>query len=197
MDKKSEILEAAFILFAEKGYYLSMSELAAAVGIKTPSLYSHFSSKDQIIELVMQNEIEAYFHHYENAIQQLEEKSCKEQFEGLYTAVFSYLKQDGRLRFWRNIPLMPQDELRNKFNGLIQEREKSYNEQIILWLEKGITRGEVKEKVNRDGALLLYFAVIQGMLDMYLLYRSKPDLIMGFAQRAFEAFWDSLKTDRS
>ena len=46
MDKKQEILMAAFDIFCEKGYHLSVAELAGAVKIKTPSLYSHFASKD-------------------------------------------------------------------------------------------------------------------------------------------------------
>ena len=36
MDKKQEILMAAFDIFCEKGYHLSVAELAGAVKIKTP-----------------------------------------------------------------------------------------------------------------------------------------------------------------
>ena len=61
IDKKQEILDAAFEIFSEKGYHLSLSELAGAEKIKTPSLYSHFASKDEIIELVVRDEIQIYY----------------------------------------------------------------------------------------------------------------------------------------
>jgi len=56
MSKKDEIIDATSELFAEKGYELSMSDIAARVGIKTPSLYSHFESKDEIIGIVLEKD---------------------------------------------------------------------------------------------------------------------------------------------
>lgn len=44
-----EILQAAQALLAEKGLMMSMEELAARVGISKPTLYSYFSTKDELI----------------------------------------------------------------------------------------------------------------------------------------------------
>ncbi len=74
MGKKQEIINAAYSLFCEKGYLLSVSELASTVGIKTASLYSHYNSKDQIIELMVREEIEHYFGCLEEKIIQIEHK---------------------------------------------------------------------------------------------------------------------------
>lgn len=47
---RTEILDAARTLAAEKGYAaMSMDELAARVGVSKPTLYSLFSTKDEII----------------------------------------------------------------------------------------------------------------------------------------------------
>lgn len=52
-----EILEAAAGLIAEKGYAgASLRELARRVGLRQPSLYHYFESKEQLVEQV----IEAY-----------------------------------------------------------------------------------------------------------------------------------------
>ena len=61
MDRRHEILEAAVVLFCEKGYHLSMSELAEKVELKTPSR-SHFRSKDQILSTVIQEEIQCFYY---------------------------------------------------------------------------------------------------------------------------------------
>jgi len=51
MTTKEKIFEASLELFAKKGFdAVSMREIAEAVGIKKASLYSHFSSKDELLE---------------------------------------------------------------------------------------------------------------------------------------------------
>lgn len=48
---KEKIFEAALEMFARKGFdAVSMREIADAVGIKKASLYSHFTSKDELLE---------------------------------------------------------------------------------------------------------------------------------------------------
>jgi TetR/AcrR family transcriptional regulator, cholesterol catabolism regulator len=58
------ILDAATVLFYEKGYGAStMREVAAAVGIKAGSLYNHYTSKEELLfriaEGVMQELLDA------------------------------------------------------------------------------------------------------------------------------------------
>jgi AcrR family transcriptional regulator len=53
MTTKERIFEVALDLFSQKGYdAVSMREIAEAVGIKKASLYSHFSSKDDLLEQI-------------------------------------------------------------------------------------------------------------------------------------------------
>ena len=50
---KANILIAARTVFAKKGYSeASLREIAEAVGIKAPSLYAHFASKEALYEAV-------------------------------------------------------------------------------------------------------------------------------------------------
>ncbi len=51
---KERIFEVALDLFAQKGFdAVSMREIAEAVGIKKASLYSHFSSKDALLDQIL------------------------------------------------------------------------------------------------------------------------------------------------
>lgn len=51
---KDRIFEAAIDLFAEKGFdATSMREIAETVGIKKASMYSHYKSKDEILEKIL------------------------------------------------------------------------------------------------------------------------------------------------
>jgi AcrR family transcriptional regulator len=52
---KERIFEAAIDLFAQKGFNAtSMREIAEAVGIKKASMYSHYKSKDEILEKILE-----------------------------------------------------------------------------------------------------------------------------------------------
>ena len=51
-DRKREILQIAQELFKENGYEAtSMRDIAKAAGLEAASLYSHFDSKDELLEL--------------------------------------------------------------------------------------------------------------------------------------------------
>ena len=54
LSTKQRILEAALTLFAEKGFEaVRVAQIAEAVGIKAPSLYKHFKSKQEIFEGIL------------------------------------------------------------------------------------------------------------------------------------------------
>lgn len=58
---KQEILEAALDLFSVQGFEAtSISQIAGAVGIRKASLYSHFESKQAILDAIVKDVLEQY-----------------------------------------------------------------------------------------------------------------------------------------
>ena len=61
---KREILEAALELFSVQGFEAtSIAQIAGAVGIRKASLYSHFESKQAILDALVQEVLEQYEEH--------------------------------------------------------------------------------------------------------------------------------------
>ena len=55
MDTKKKILDVALTLFSEKGYgNVYVGHIAEGVGIKAPSLYKHYKSKQDIFKAILQ-----------------------------------------------------------------------------------------------------------------------------------------------
>ena len=55
MDTKQKILLEALRLFSQKGYdAVSVEQIASAVGIKAPSLYKHYKSKQDIFHAIFE-----------------------------------------------------------------------------------------------------------------------------------------------
>ncbi|MBQ6455529.1 MAG: TetR/AcrR family transcriptional regulator, partial [Mogibacterium sp.] len=67
MDKgntRDEILNIALDLFSVNGYEAtSISQIADAVGIRKASLYSHFGSKQEILDNVVESVLTGYAEH--------------------------------------------------------------------------------------------------------------------------------------
>ena len=56
MDTKKKILDVALDLFSKKGYgNVYVGQIAEGVGIKAPSLYKHYKSKQDIFEAIFGN----------------------------------------------------------------------------------------------------------------------------------------------
>jgi AcrR family transcriptional regulator len=48
------VLDGALTLFAERGYHgTALSEIAGALGVRTPSLYNHMRSKHELLEAII------------------------------------------------------------------------------------------------------------------------------------------------
>ncbi len=60
-DTKQKILDKALELFSTQGYdSVSVGEIAGAVGIKAPSLYNHFPSKQAIFDAIVESTAAQY-----------------------------------------------------------------------------------------------------------------------------------------
>ena len=54
MERKEEIIQATLMLASKNGIdNVSMSQIATQLGIKKPSLYNHFRSKDEIVKAII------------------------------------------------------------------------------------------------------------------------------------------------
>jgi AcrR family transcriptional regulator len=61
-ETKSRILDTAITIFAERGFEAcTMRDIAAAVGIKAPAIYNHYSSKDDVLAEAMEHILGRFF----------------------------------------------------------------------------------------------------------------------------------------
>lgn len=61
-ETKNRILDTAITLFAERGFEAcTMRDIAAAVGIKAPAIYNHYSSKENVLASAMEHIMGRFF----------------------------------------------------------------------------------------------------------------------------------------
>ena len=152
MSTKERILEEALTLFAEKGYDgTGVDLIAERVGIKGPSLYKHFKSKEEILNtLIDEAEVryEEYFGSENNIgnIPQSKEEFIRTTMEKITFTMF--------------------DPLITKIRKLIVQ-EQFRNERL----------GEIASRHQMDGVYALHGMVIGKMMKTGLFKKDDPAML--------------------
>jgi len=94
---KERILSEALTLFAEKGYEsVSVADISGAVGIKAPSLYKHYKSKQDIFNAIVEKMLARY-----------EQMAASMQMNGIQadqdSALFMGISEDALIEIAKNL----------------------------------------------------------------------------------------------
>ena len=179
MTTKQKIQKEAMTLFAEKGYgAVYVGDIAKAVGIKTPSLYKHYRSKQDIFDSC----VEVFFYRIEQVRNELQlpdtpeaeasyQTVTTEKLTDFATALFLfYLKDEVAAKFRKMLMIerYHNPELNRLFEELFINGAIDYEEKIFSDL---IDAQIVKEEDPHILALRFYSPIF------YLLqkYDMRPD----------------------
>ena len=89
-----------------------MSDIAGKTGIKIPSLYSHFESKDEIISQVLEREMTKMYDFFNKTIDRLKNENTELKLKQLFFSVFDYFKTPGQLEILRRIPFIDNEQIK-------------------------------------------------------------------------------------
>ncbi len=174
-DTKRKILEKALELFAEKGYdSVSVGEIANAVGIKAPSLYNHYNSKQAIFDAIFANVAEKYEKytdtvsvHVQNAAQDLDvfTKITEDMLADKVIKIFAYSLHDETISRFRRMMTIEQfrsAELSRLYSKRYVYRLTEYHAKLFEWLIKA---GEIKNE-NPETLALMYVSPIITLIEV-------------------------------
>lgn len=168
-DTKQKILQKALELFSESGYdSVSVSEIAKAVGIKAPSLYNHYPSKQAIFEAIVEATAAQYEHdtdkiniHVQNSAQdvlvftEITENALIEKVH----QIFHYSLHNEAISRFRRMMTIEQfrsPELAELYSKRYVERVVAYHAGIFHSL---IARNEIRNE-DPDTLSMMYVAPI-------------------------------------
>lgn len=191
MEKKEEILEAAYKHFSRKGYNVSMADIAKEVGIKPPSLYSHFTSKDEIVYLIVEKEIVKYYEFLNKLYDENKDASIEEKLKNIFFSIVKYFKDNDKLRFWKNSLLISNEDLRKKCSELVFNLEMFHLKKIGEVFRQSMLQS-YKTEDDIEGNALLFLAMIQGALEGELLCYGSLSNADEFISKTWMAYWSGV-----
>lgn len=152
-DTKNVILQKALDLFSERGYdAVSVGEIAKAVGIKAPSLYNHYPSKQAIFDAIVADTAKHYAADTDKKDIHVENGSDDAStFEGITADflkekvrfIFSYSLHDEKVSKFRKMLKIEQfrtPEFAKLYSQRYVDRIVEYHAEIF---KKLIARGEI------------------------------------------------------
>ena len=174
-DTKQKILDKALELFSTQGYdSVSVGELAKAVGIKAPSLYNHFSSKQAIFDAIMESTAAQYEAdtdqvniHVQNAAQDIPvftEITADALFEKV-RQIFEYSLHNETISRFRRMMTIEQfrsPELAALYSRRYVERVLDYHAGIFRAL---IAAGEITAE-NPDTLAMMYVSPVLTLIGI-------------------------------
>ncbi len=177
-DTKRQILDKALQLFSERGYdAVSVGEIAKEVGIKAPSLYNHFQSKQAIFEAIVAETDQKYDRdtdkidiHVKNGAQDapsLQHVSAEELLQKL-RGIFLYSLHDEKVARFRK--MMTIEQFRS--SALAELYSQRYVDRIVFY------HAEIFRKLIMAGEILA-----EDPQTLALLYVSPVVILLGVCDR--------------
>ncbi len=155
-DTKKMILKKALELFSESGYdAVSVGEIARAVGIKAPSLYNHFPSKQAIFDAIVEETSKEFEKntdevaiHVQNSARDVTvfSKITEDDLVEKVHQIFNISLHDENIALFRKMMTIEQfrsDELSKLYSERYVERIVAYHAGIFKSL---IAAGELKKE---------------------------------------------------
>ncbi len=171
---KQEILEHALALFMKKGYEgASMSDLAAATGIKKASLYAHYSGKEEIFSAVFTGVVEEYRETIQSLTLKREDESALTRLERMFRAFLRYCHNNPRMYFWDRYFYFSPEFMQARMERETKETQDEFQRAIQSAISDGIARREIRPQPVESAALSYYYLMIGLSMSVKLYDREE------------------------
>ena len=164
---RRRILDAALVLFDEKGYVAtSLSDIAASAGITRGAVYWHFKNKADIFGELGKLYYDILFAGIREAI--ASERTWM-RIRRLFGEFFATLEKNTRQqRFMRIIQIQYKHrDLDDPINELILHYHDSWNNLVQKAIARGVARGELPAELDQTWAFLLLSCTMAGVMSKY------------------------------
>jgi AcrR family transcriptional regulator len=162
---REKLKAAALKHFAKSGYEgTSLAAIAKEVGIKTPSVYAFFSSKDDLFLTVFDEAMQELHRELLHAAEQFHSQKMKEKlFSLLKSCVHFHLNNERKITFIRRTLMFPPEHLKERLRDKYLELDHLLSKMVQSIFAEEISRGH-----DLDVRIQTYLCLLDGIfLQMF------------------------------
>lgn len=166
--RRDEIRAAAAALFAERGYYgTGMRDIAAAVGMRAPSLYNHVDSKQTLLREIMLATMATLLDEHERVL-----RTTDDVTERLRRSMEAHVRYHARHPLDVQVGNREIASLQEPARGEIRELRRRYAHSWQLLIERGVELG----RFATASAQMSAYAMLEMGIGVALWYREDGPL---------------------
>lgn len=192
MSTKDKILTVSKSHFAQNGYEgTTMSMIAEDVGIRKPSLYSHYSSKSDIFKDVLTLEFESYL----SFVREILSDKNQSAVERLYALFIDHLPRDEKMEmdneFYYRFIKYPPVEIEEYTLIHYREMERTMFQMFDAVVKEGKEEGDIDASLSSRQIYDTYFIMIDGINTMKGLYSFEH--VKKSSENVWQVFYRGIK----
>ncbi|OPH56920.1 TetR family transcriptional regulator [Paenibacillus ferrarius] len=180
----ARIKEVALKQFAKNGYEgASLADIAAEVGIKKQSIYTHFKGKDELFLDLFDDVFAKQVQFSVDYLDRNTELSFDQILYGFLTEHHAWYEKDDNAKFFLRVSFFPPSHL---YDVIVEEGYRYWvtlEEMLIPVFDQAIAAGEISSDVSSNTATVAFLAVLDGMFVELLFGGSERSL------KRIEASW--------
>lgn len=191
-----KITASALRLFSQNSYdAVPLSEIAKEVGIKTPSLYAHFKSKEELFLAVYDDCLAEHASRVRQLNDKLTGLGTEQKLRTiLYDVCRTYLLSEEYATFLKRTMLFPPNALQE----VLRERFAASEEQLTGLLQKvfeeGMASGVLRRERSED-LIASFYCLLDGSFLQQFYYR--PDDWEHRLAAVWGIYWKGIAEDRT
>lgn len=165
------VLDTALTLFAERGYHgTALSEIAAVLGIRTPSLYNHMRSKHDLLKAIVGRTLSGVLEDFTDAV-----ADVSDPVEQLRNAVRVYALRHATHRREALVVNRDTGSLDEPVRALMRGRQRDHAHAIRAIIAEGTEAG----RFFVDSPALASFAILEMCVSIARWFREDGDRTAG------------------
>lgn len=191
-----KVLDAAYEIFSREGYDgASLSLIAKEVGITKSTIYSHFKSKEEVFDCVLNKQFAEVCKALDNIINEievnLENNTTKQVLYNYYINTINYIgRKESSARFWGYVMYFPILSMKKKIN-LMLEPVNQRNQRIQRMIfDSGLKQKEIKD-IGIESLLFSFSVLINGTIGE-IIYYDLVDVDSSKLESNFNIYWDGI-----
>ncbi len=191
---KNKIKEVACKQLAEKGYErTTLSGIAKEVGIKTPSIYAFYKSKEDLFMAVYKDLLQDYYLYIKDSIDNLTNGSAKEKLYQIIKELCHYhLSRPEETALYTKFTFFLPPTLTDELKETFSEMEDVLCDVLKDIFSQGIAQGVIKDQPV-DDLIASFLCLMDGMFWELLLYHE--DKFKKRVEQVWRVYWNGIGTE--
>lgn len=163
-----------------------MSEIAKAVGIKTPSIYAHYQSKEQLFQQLIEEVIAQEREQYIELLQAMKQDPIEQQVYRIFDFFTDLTHLTTGQAFLKRTILVPPRHLRDQLRSDFLRHEDILTEGLRSVIRQGISVGIFKA-AEEEHKIAVFYVCVDGLLVENQLY--EEPLFHKRKQLVWQSLW--------